>query len=77
MLMDSGATIPVDFGSVGDLEQIAGPIIDHYQKAFSNNVTISPKELAVQSFDRTNKFLARANGMAMIKILDERRERRA
>jgi hypothetical protein len=74
MLMDSGATVPVDFGSLRDLELIASPIIEHYQKAFNSQVQMSAKELASKSFERTNKFLARPNVMAMTKILDEARK---
>jgi len=73
MLMDSGATVPVDFSSVGDLELIASPIIRHYQKAFNAQANLTAKELANKSFDRTNKFLARPNVMAMTKILDQER----
>lgn len=74
MLMDSGATVPVDFGSLADLEQIAEPIIDHYNKAFNINLKVTSKELAQMAFDKTNKFLARPNVMTMVKILDEKRK---
>jgi hypothetical protein len=74
MLMDSGATVPVDFGSLADLELIAGPIIDHYQKAYATHFKMDSKELAQKSFDGTNTFLARSNVMTMVKILDELRK---
>jgi len=33
-------------------------------------ITINPQELAKESFDKVNKFLARTNVMAMVKTLD-------
>jgi hypothetical protein len=74
MLLDSGATIPVDFGSLTDLEDIATPIIEHYNKAYSDHLDITAKDLASESYSRTGRFLARPNVMAMTKILDEKRK---
>jgi hypothetical protein len=71
VLKDSAAQIDVSFDSLMDLENLAEKIITCYGQSMKKSITISPKELAKDSFDKTNKFLARSNVMAMIKALDK------
>ena len=71
MLRDSGAMISADFGSIEDIKSIAAKIIPCYSFTNSRNISLTADELAKQSFEITNDFLARPNVMAMIRILDK------
>jgi len=70
VLKDSAAQIDISFDSLTDLENLAEKIITCYGQAMKKTITIDPKELAKESFDKTNTFLARADVMAMVKTLD-------
>ena len=70
MLRDSGAMISADFGSMEDIKSIASKIIPCYSFTNSRNISLTADELATQSFEITNDFLARPNVMTMIKTLD-------
>ncbi len=54
-----------------DLGNLAEKIITCYGQAMKKTITIDPRELAKESFEKTNTFLARMNVMAMIKTLDK------
>lgn len=69
-MKDSASQIDISFDSVADLEKLAEKIITCYGQTMKKPIGISPKELAKQSFDKTNRFLARSNVMAMMKLLD-------
>jgi hypothetical protein len=71
VLKDSASQIDISFDSMRDLENLAEKIITCYGQAEKKSITIDPKELAKESFDKTNTFLARANVMAMVNILDK------
>lgn len=71
MLRDSGAMVSADFSSINDIAAIAERIIPCYSFANARNVSITGNELAKESFERTNTFLARSNVMAMVRILDK------
>ena len=70
VLKDSASQIDISFDSLTDLENLAEKIITCYGQAMKKTITIDPKELAKESFDKTNTFLARADVMAMVKTLD-------
>lgn len=70
VLKDSASQIDVSFDSIIDLENLAEKIITCYQQAMKKTIAINFKDLAKESFERTNMFLARANVQAMLKILD-------
>ena len=74
VLKDSASQIDVSFDSMTDLEKLAGKIISCFNQAMKKTIQISPKDLARESYEKVtvpNKFLARANVMAMIKTLDK------
>jgi len=71
VLKNSASQIDVSFDSLTDLENLAEKIITCYGQAMKKAITIGPKELAKELFDKTNTFLARANVMAMVKALDK------
>ena len=71
MLRDSGAMVSADFSSLDDITAIAKRIIPCYSFAASKNISISGNELAKESFEKTNDFLARPNVMTMVRILDK------
>ena len=73
VLKDSASQIDVSFDSTKDLENLAQKLIACYEQAMHREITLSPSELATESFNRTNQFLARSNVMSMIKILDNLR----
>lgn len=70
VLKDSASQIDIAFDSLADLENLGTKVIPCYKQATKKMVNVLPSELAKASFDRTNAFLARANVMAMMKILD-------
>jgi hypothetical protein len=70
VLKDSASQIDISFDAMTDLENLAKKITTCYGQAMKKTITIDSKELAKDSFDKTSKFLARVNVMAMIKILD-------
>lgn len=73
VLKDSASQIDISFDSLMDLENLAEKVIACYGQAKKKTITISPKELAKDSYGKVtapNKFLARANVMTMVKILD-------
>ncbi len=73
VLKDSASQIDISFDSLADLENLAEKIISCYGQAMKKTITINPKVLAKESFEKVtvpNKFLARANVMAMVKTLD-------
>ena len=70
VLKDSASQIDIAFDSISDLENLAAKVTPCYKQATKKMVDVLPNELAKASFDRTNTFLARANVMAMMKILD-------
>lgn len=71
VLKDSAAQIDISFDSITDLENLAKKILICYTQAMKKTFTIDPKDLAKESYDKTSVFLARANVMAMIKVLDK------
>ncbi len=72
VLKDSAAQIDISFDSLQDLEHLAERVIPCYSHAMrKTSVSVVSKDLAKASFDRTNKFSARANIMAMVKVLDK------
>jgi hypothetical protein len=71
VLKDSASQIDISFDSLVDLENLAEKIIACYGQAMKKTITIDPKKLVKESFDKTNTFLARSNVMAMIKTLDK------
>jgi hypothetical protein len=71
VLKDSASKIDISFDSKEDLENLAEKIITCYGQAEKKSITIDPKELANESFNKTNTFLARANVMRMVKMLDD------
>lgn len=71
VLKNSASQIDISFDSRTDLENLAEKIITCYGQAMKKTITIDPKELAKESFENTNTFLARTNVMAMIKTLDK------
>lgn len=71
VLKNSASQIDISFDSLTDLENLAEKIITCYGQAMKKAITIGPKELAKELFDKTNTFLARANVMAMVKALDK------
>jgi hypothetical protein len=72
VLKNSASQIDISFDSMTDLENIAEKIITCYGQAMKKTITIGSKELAKESFDKTNTFLARTNVMAMVNILDNK-----
>lgn len=70
VLRDSASQIDISFDSMADLEKLAEKIIACYGQTMKKTIEINPKELAKSSFNKTNTFLARANVMTMMKILD-------
>jgi hypothetical protein len=71
VLKNSASQIDISFDSMTDLENLAEKIITCYGQAMKKTITIGSKELAKESFDKTNTFLARTNVMAMVNILDK------
>jgi hypothetical protein len=71
VLKNSASQIDISFDSMTDLENLAEKIITCYGQAMKKTITIGSKELAKESFNKTNTFLARANVMAMVNILDK------
>lgn len=71
VLKDSAAQIDISFDSLIDLENLAEKIITCYGQAMKKTITVGPKELAKESFDKKSIFLARANVMTMVKTLDK------
>jgi hypothetical protein len=69
VLKDSASQIDISFDSLADLENLAEKVMTCYKQATPESIQFEPRELAKQSFDRTNTFLARANVMAMVKLL--------
>jgi hypothetical protein len=71
ILKDSASQIDISFDSLTDLENLSEKIITCYGRAMKKTIAINAKKLAIESFDKTNTFLARANVMVMIKALDK------
>ncbi len=71
VLKDSASQIDISFDSLTDLENLAEKVITCYSQSTKKTNKKDTKTLSKESFDKTNTFLARANVMAMIKILDE------
>ncbi len=71
VLKDSASQIDISFDSLTDLENLGEKIITCYSQAMKKTIQISTKDLAKESFEKTNKFLARSNVMTMLKILDK------
>ncbi len=71
VLKDSASQLDISFDSMIDIEGLAEKIITCYGQAMKKIIEITPKQLAKESFDKSGKFLARANVMVMIKTLDE------
>ncbi|MBT9145624.1 MAG: hypothetical protein DDT42_01498 [candidate division WS2 bacterium] len=71
VLKNSASQIDISFDSMTDLGNLAEKIITCYGQAMKKTITIDPRELAKESFEKTNTFLARMNVMAMIKTLDK------
>lgn len=71
VLKDSASQIDISFDSLTDLENLAEKIITCYGQAMDKTITIGPKDLARESFDKINKFLARLNITSMVRTLDK------
>lgn len=71
VLKDSASQIDISFESLMDLENFGEKIITCYGQAMKKPIKISSKDLAKESFEKSNKFLASSNVMTMLKILDK------
>jgi len=71
VLKDSASQIDISFDSLMDLENLAEKITTCYGQAMKKTIQINPKDLVKESFEKTNKFLARSNVMTMLKILEK------
>ena len=71
-LLEHGATIiRVDFDRLDDLVLVAEKIVTHYAKANGKKVSVAPKKLAQDAFEKTNEYVARSNVMSMVSALDK------
>ncbi|MBA7493342.1 hypothetical protein ES702_03900 [subsurface metagenome] len=71
VLKDSASQIDISFDSPTDLENLAEKVITCYGQTMKKTISIKPKDLADESFNKTSKYLARANVMAMVNTLDK------
>lgn len=71
VLKDSASQIDISFDSPTDLENLAEKVITCYGQTMKRTISIKPKDLADESFNKTSKYLARVNVMAMVKTLDK------
>ncbi|MBT9151189.1 MAG: hypothetical protein DDT40_01374 [candidate division WS2 bacterium] len=71
VLKDSASQIDISFDSPTDLENLAEKVITCYGQAMKKTISIKPKDLADESYNKTSKYLARVNVMAMVKTLDK------
>jgi hypothetical protein len=70
MLRESGSMVSADFSDIEDIEKIAAKVIPCYAHAKGQSISIDPKKLAKEAFNRTNEYLARSNVMTIVKYLD-------
>jgi len=71
VLKDSASEIDISFDSPTDLENLAEKVITCYEQAMKKTISIKPKDLADESYNKTSEYLARNNVKAMLKILDK------
>lgn len=71
VLKESASEIDISFDSPTDLENLAEKVITCYEQAMKKTISIKPKDLADESYNKTSGYLARDNVKAMLKTLDK------